>query len=190
MNLAGNSRNDQRLWNTYVFWARSELAPSSSAALEIGRSRNRITNKRANAFRAIVFAAFVLEYRIKRIYGELGVTFKHKDTLGQLLKDFKRRVEAKSRLDNQRPIRFPREWDGIYSRLTMLKELRNEIAHAKYAQLQARIGAKPRSLLRRAFSSYNSVIDAIRVTNVAIGYDTRTGSVVRAYYRQLRLPRP
>jgi hypothetical protein len=190
MNLAGVSPDDQRLWNTYVYWARSELAPGSSNKLDIGKVHNRITSTRAKAFRAIVFAAFVLEYRVKRIYEELGVTFHHKDTLGTLLKDFQKRVEAKARVDNGRPIQLPREWSGIYGRLTMLKQLRNEIAHAKYAQLRTRVGLSPRTLLRRAFSCYNSVIDAIRVTNIAIGYHTRASSVMRPYYRQLRLPRP
>jgi hypothetical protein len=136
---------------------------------------------------ALVFAAFVLEYRIKRIYEVLGLAFRKRDTLGVLLGNFKRRVETGRRLNDQRQVRLPREWMSIEKKLSRLNKYRNQIAHANYNELLTVL--PPDSRLSRALarSCFNAVVDAIRVTNRAIGYEDRSARDARRVYARLKV---
>lgn len=189
-NLAGGGRDDIRVWNTYLHWARNALPPSSFGSLDIDDPHNRLTATKANALRAVVFAAFALEYRIKRLYEELGVTYDQKEPLGALLSDFKNRVEATIRMDDGKPIVLAGEWTRLYARLVRLKNLRNTVAHAKFAELQSELGSTPSAMTRTAMQSYNAVVDFIRVSGQAIGYEPTTGLASRQYFMKLRLTAP
>jgi hypothetical protein len=188
-NFAGPSPADIRLWNTYLYWARAELAPTTTRVLRIGSLQNRIHPRRAQALRAIVLAAFVLEYRVKRVYDELGVAYGPKDPLGALLDNMTARLQARSRLDGRGLIRLPRTWPALHTKLLSLKDLRNDIAHAKYVKLRSLLPLSPARMLRRAQTHFNVVMRALKVLNIATGYDTQTPAQRRLNYDSLRVRR-
>src|SRR5262245_8188021 len=107
-NLAGSGSDDIRVWNTYLFWALEAHGSPIPASLDIAKQENRLDARRAGGLQAIVLAAFVLEYRIKRVYDLQGVTYGPTDTLGALLKNFQSRLEATHRSDNGRRVRLPK----------------------------------------------------------------------------------
>jgi len=129
----------------------------------------------------------MLEYRIKRIYEVLHLAYRKRDTLGVLLNNFKRRVETGRRFNDKRPVRLPPEWTTIEKKLLTLNTLRNNIAHANYKELQRLIPHDPRKSRAVARVSFNAVVDAIRVTNQAVGYENRTAREARRYFSRLKI---
>lgn len=189
IDVAGIADADKKLWHTYMFWARAAVDPRtpSNRALDISRPRRRIRPTDARALQAILFTAFALEYRLKRIYEVLGLRSRRRDTLGTLIANFRRRIEAAARIDGAGAVRLPLDWSRVEKHLSKLNELRNAIAHGNYAKVIAEGSAKPRALPQIARSSYNVLVDAIRITNGAIGYDQRTRQEAVKYYRQLKV---
>src|SRR5690349_11624323 len=94
---AGETPQDIQLWNTYLFWALSAASPSKSRVrlLPITKPANRIKKSTARNLQAILFAAFALEYRLRRIYDFLGLQVRKNDTLGALLRNFQRMATAR-----------------------------------------------------------------------------------------------
>jgi hypothetical protein len=189
INLAGHSTDEQKFWHTYVFWARSSLDPSTSykRALTISSASNRLQKSRSSHLQAVVFVAFALEYCLKRLYEESGVNYRRKDTLGPLLQNFKHRIETGTRIDGKGPIKLPTEWKSIEVRLHRVIQLRNVIAHPNYQRWQTvwpHDARRSRALARDAF---NALVDMIRVTNRAIGYDSRSQREAKRYYSDLKV---
>jgi hypothetical protein len=135
-NLAGLTDTEVRLWNTYLFWARSALPLPLPTSLHISSKENRLDLRRAQALQAIVLSAFALEYRIKRVFDIQNVAYDAKVPLGLLLSEFQEKLEKTNRLDDGNLVQLPREWARLYNRLKRLKDLRNNIAHAKFAELR------------------------------------------------------
>jgi hypothetical protein len=189
INLAGRTADEQKLWNTYLFWARVVLDTSTTQrrGLVISRGSNRLPRSTSGHLQAIVFIAFALEYRIKRIYEELGLAHRKRDTLGVLLDNFRRRVETANRLDVTRQVRLPGEWASIEARLKRLNSLRNTIAHANYQQLVEILPQDARRSRALSRSYFNALVDMIRVTNKAIGYDSAPRREAQRYYRKLKI---
>ena len=189
VNIAGTSDDDRRLWNTYLFWARSAVAPTtfSITSLDISKPSRRVRATDARALHAIVFTAFTLEYRFKRVYEVLGLKSRNRDTLGTLITNFRRRIEAARRLDGSGLVKLPRGWGRIHTRLIALNNARNAIAHGNYADVLVKLSSRPRALPQLAQTSYNALVDVIRITNSAIGYDLRPAAEARQYYRQLKV---
>jgi hypothetical protein len=183
--IAGDTPQDKRLWHTYLYWARSELLPSA-LGLIIGDQRNRLPPKTSEALRSVVFAAFALEYRLKRTLLFVGQSPRSRDTLGSLLVNIDVRLGQATRPDGK-PIALPKEWTRIKKRLGELVALRNEIAHANYTRLSQRL-ASTQARRRIAKTLFNAVIDAIRILNHAVGYDTRPRRVARREYGRLKVP--
>ena len=189
VDVAGRADEDRKLWNTYLFWARAAVdsGTSSKRGLDIARPRKRVRATDAKALHAILFTSFALEYRLKRIFEVLGLKPRKRDTLGVLINNFQRRVETATRLDRIDLVRLPPEWSRIHQRLVKLNELRNAIVHGNYAKVIAEVSSRPRALPRLAQTSYNVLVDAIRITNNAIGYDPRTKREGVKYYRRLKV---
>jgi len=189
VSIAGDSPEDQQLWNTYVFWARSVLDPSTSrrSGLLIARVSNRIRRSTSTHLQAIVFAAFALEYRIRRIYEVLGLAHRKRDTLGKLLSNFRRRVETADRLDGKGRVRLPAEWPSIEARLRRVNTLRNDIAHANYQDVLKLLPADARKSRAVARDCFNALVKAIQVTNRAVGYEHRSVREVNRDYRRLKI---
>ena len=187
VSLAGDSNQDRQLWNTYFSWARSVLDPKRRQELARKAQFRRISRHKAAHLQAIVFAAFALEYRVKRIYKVLGLAHREKDTLGSLLSHFRHRVETAERLDGHGRVQLPAQWKSIEARLRELNRFRNSIAHANYQQVLDFLpndARRSRAVARRCF---NALVDAIHVTNKAIGYETLSESDATRYYRKLKI---
>jgi hypothetical protein len=187
--IAGITDEDRKLWNTYLFWARGAVDPGtpSNRALDIAKQRRRVRATDARALQAILFTVFALEYRLKRIYEVLGLKPRKRDTLGTLINNFRHRVESARRLDRSGLVRLPPEWSRVHQRLSKLNDLRNAIAHGNYAKVIAEVSSRPRAMPRLARTSYNVLVDVIRITNNAIGYDLRTKREIVKYYRRLKV---
>jgi hypothetical protein len=183
--IAGDTPQDRQLWHTYLYWARSELLPSAHGLI-IGDPKNRLPPKTSEALRALVFAAFALEYRLKRTLLFIGQSPRARDTLGSLLSNIDVRLGQATRLDGK-PITLPKEWTRVKKRLEELVKLRNDIAHANYTRLNRRL-ASTQTKRRIAKTLFNAVIDAIRILNHAVGYDTRSRRVARGEYGRLKVP--
>lgn len=188
-NIAGQTVDEQKFWHTYLFWARSSLDGSTSRkrSLLISKRSNRIKTTRSLHLQAIVFVAFALEYRLKRVLEECNVGYRKMDTLGPLLRNFKHRIEMASRVDGKGPIRLPTEWDSIESRLRRVIQLRNAVAHPNYQRWQTVWPADTRWSRACAKDAFNALVDMIRVTNKAVGYDSRSDREARAYYGTLKV---
>jgi hypothetical protein len=189
IDLSGQTRDAKRHWNTYLFWARVLLDPATPRRkfLVIGRASERLPRSRSAHLQSVIFVAFALEYRLKRVYEELGLSYRQKDTLGPLLQNFKRRVESAQRLDGSGQIRLPEEWTSIEPRLRNLIELRNAVAHPDYQRLDRIWPKAPGQSRATARKCFNALVDMIRVTNAAIGYDSTTRSEARRYFSRLKI---
>ena len=73
---------------------------------------------------------------------------------------------------------------SLEKRLKKINELRNRIAHAKYAEVNHILTERPGRVASRSF---NALVDFIQVTNEAIGYDTDRPAVRRKRYRELKV---
>jgi hypothetical protein len=185
ISVAGDSPEDQRLWHTYFHWPRAVLSPASR--LSARPEFRRLSKARSGHLQAILFAAFALEYRVKRLYDVLKLRYREKDTLGALLGNFRRRLETSDRLDGQGPVRLPAEWARIERGLKELSWLRNQIAHANYKKVLSLLSTNARQSRAMARRCFNTLVDAIRVTNRAIGYETLAPREARRYYSRLKL---
>ena len=186
---AGETLQDKQLWHTYLFWALSAAATGKSKpkALQISKQANRVKRSTARNLQAILFAAFALEYRLKRIYEILGLHVRRNDTLGALLRNFPHRIATARRIDGKGYVRLSKEWTSIQKRLEKLCQWRNAIAHANYKQVLILLPSDTRKSRNQARDCYNAVIDTIRVTNRAIGYDADSWKADRKYYARLRI---
>lgn len=184
-NIAGKTPADEKLWHTYLYWARLLVDPATahSRVLKIARADQRLGQKQQEALQAILFTSFALEFRIKRLFEELGVRFRKRDTLGSLLEVFKTRFEAATRLDDNGPIHLPAGWPRLEKRLKKLAWLRNQIAHANYHEVRAVLSNRPR---RAAAAHFNALAEFIRVTNLASNYE-RDSAQARQTARLLRV---
>lgn len=189
INIAGQSERDQLLWNTYLYWARGTLDPTTrkNRSLDISKARRRIPASTATSLQIILFVSFALEYRLKRIYEVLGLSSRKRDGLGTLIDNFRRRVEVTPRLDGAGLIQLPPEWTRVQRRLEELNRLRNALVHGNYAKVLEAIAVEPRKIRQVARGSFNVLVDVIRITNQAIGYDTGKHRKTRAYYQRLKV---
>jgi hypothetical protein len=186
---AGETPQDIQLWNTYLFWALSAASPDNSkvSGLVITKRANRIRNSTARNLQVILFAAFALEYRLKRIYEVLGLQVRRNDTLGALIRNFQKRMATARRPDGKGYVRLSSEWVSLEKRLLRLCQWRNAIAHANYKQVLTLLPSDSRKSRTQARDCYNAVVDTIRVTNRAIGYDSDSRREDRKYYARLRI---
>jgi hypothetical protein len=186
---AGETPQDIQLWNTYLFWAFSAASPARSRArrLRITKRANRIKRSTERNLQAILFAAFAIEYRLKRIYEFLGLQVRRNDTLGALVTNFRQRMATAKRPDGKGHVKLPTEWTSIEKRLKDLCKWRNAIAHANYKEVLTLLPSDTRKSLRQARKYYNTVIDTIRVTNRAIGYEAAPKREDRKFYARLKI---
>jgi hypothetical protein len=183
-NLAGAAPRDQRLWNSYVYWARASFG-APPAQLIIADPNARISIEHAALLHALLFATFALEYRLRSVYELLGLSVRKKDGLWNLLENPDRRTQGLVR--RRKRVVFPQEWQSVRARLQRLLELRNRIAHGQRDPVALLLGETNPTLRERAVDGYNAVIDAIRIINVAIGYEKKRGAALRNYYAQLQV---
>ena len=183
-NLAGAEPEEQLLWNSYVYWARSafgEPAPD----LIVADPTSRLAPQDDKLLHALVFTTFALEYRLRSVYELLELPVRKNDGVSKLIENLERRTAGMQR--KGKAITFPSEWKDLRKRLQKLLELRNKIAHGQRAPVSELLNATDPPLKTQAIDGYNALIDAIRIINVAISYDTREGDELDEYYAQLQV---
>ena len=187
----GETDEDQKLWNTYLYWARQEARfpctdPPTEPRAFIDDHEKRIGDDTAATLRTIVFSCFALEYRLKRTLKALNVQFPKKEPSGDFFRQFWNRLSKKERLDGKGKCGPPSEWSLIEPGLKSLIGLRNDIAHANYSETVRFIsGCLDPVATAREF--YNAVVDAIRLVNQGTGYDVKGPEELKEYFRPLRV---
>src|SRR5262249_37711330 len=153
-------KEDQRLWNTYLYWARGTLDPTTkkNPALDISSQNQRIPASTATSLQIILFVSFALEYRLRRVYQVLGLRFRKRDGLGTLIDNFRQRVEVMPRLDGGGLIRLPREWARVHANLKELNRLRNALVHGNYASVLKETAVEPWKIRQKARTSFNALV--------------------------------
>jgi hypothetical protein len=187
-NLGGSTPEQERLWRTYLYWARSHLDPKtrSNSQLYIAKASNRLGQPTSEALQAVILTAVALEYRLRRTLESLNLSVRKRDGLGVLLDTFKGRLESAYCFDNGHPIRLPPEWRQVHRRLKHLVEARNRIVHGKHLDLLREL-SNTRKARRRAASYFNALVDAMRIINEAIGRPAPSPPGARQYYKPLKL---
>ena len=183
----GNSPEEIKLWNTYLFWARSRVCNTEVADSKIiaDDPAKRLDASIGEALQAILFCAFTLEYRMKRVLLSMGFKLPEKETLGTLYEKFWPRLETMDRLDRAGKCKKPVEWKECADTLKKLVSVRNDIAHANYEETIQMLSATmdPADMARRY---YNSLIDAIMLINISTGYETRPFHEIEEYFKPLK----
>ncbi len=187
-NLAGTSVGDRRLWNTYVYLARTAFTEAVPGDLIIASANARVSARNQSSLEAVLFSAFALEYRLRSVYSALGLSVRRRDGLWDLLSNLELRARSVPGFHG-RAIRFPAEWKRVLPRLQRLLELRNLIAHGHTTKVRALISSRWPSMRREARRCYNAFIDGVRIINIAIGYESLRGAELRAYYSALKVRR-
>lgn len=183
---------DINLWHTYVHWAKSH-AESCHGAVSSGTCAiaydpaNRVADDLAAALRTVLFASFMLESRLRRVFDAMGVQLPRNTTLKPLLSSFWLRLGHVQRLDRKGQCTAPPGWRRLERTLTYLVKLCNGLAHANYTETLAAFGKKRRPATA-ALKCYNAVIDAVRLINQGTGYDAdRTPTEHRRYFEPLKV---
>ena len=186
----GDTLPDRKLWHTYLYWARERATTSASAVPVLGvivdDADNRVDAAISKALQAILFASFALEYRLKRVLTSMDVPFPERETLGPFLNNFWGRLARVPRLDGRGSCVPPSDWSTIEPRLKRLVRLRNDIAHANYADTRQFL-SETSSPTEEARCLYNTVVQAIRLINQGTGYDTRSGKELDEYFEPLKV---
>ena len=179
----GKTPSDVKLWHTYVWWARLQIAAPDPRVI-VDAPANRIDPALSRALQTVVFSAFALEYRLRRVLEEMGQTVRPRTTLSQLLTLFWIRLGTVDRLDGSGKCAQPAGWNSCEGTLKSLGTLRNSIAHANYDEiLKSLRGGDPTQLAK---NYYNAVIEAIKLINIGTGYDTRSRVEIDGYFEVLK----
>lgn len=125
----GKTDDERALWFTYLYWGRERLQSNPSGAMVDDPAR-RISDEESRALQAVVFSAFALEFRLKRVLTYCSASLKPNEGLKDVLKDFWERLIERPRVDGKGKIVGPVEWDNVVGLLNELADLRNNIAHS------------------------------------------------------------
>jgi hypothetical protein len=182
----GKTDDDRALWRTYLHWGREQLRPGATGAMVDDPSK-RISETESRALQAVLFSAFALEFRLKRVLTFLNASLKPDEGLKNLLKEFWSKLAGRARVDGKGEITIPAEWDSISAVLSELADVRNDIAHANHRETLAFIRGAGSDPTTRARTFFNAVVDAIRIVNQGTGYDDRPDPELRAYFEPVKV---
>ena len=157
-------------------------APTGPAIVD--DAANRISEPVSRALQAVLFSAFALEYRLKRVLLANNICVSPKETLKPCLDKFWSRLAAVPRRDGHGLCLPPDEWAAIKPRLDQLVTMRNKLAHADYTEI-VRFLESGQDSEQQAKSFYQAVVEAIKLINLGTGYETRPRDEVNEYFRAL-----
>ena len=188
----GVTDNDKKLWHSYFYWARQNAIrltitkyPTSDAIID--DDERRIDPNISTSIQTIIFSAFTLEYRLRRVRIALNAPFRKRDTLRNLLESFWDRLTDCRKVNGEGNCEKPEGWEDCSTKLMELVNFRNKIAHANYeGVLRLLAGIDPEE---RALEFYNAVVDAIKLINIGTGHDKGTEGERELYYSPLYLER-
>lgn len=169
------------------------LLPVGSTPAIIDDPNNRIPEEKDRALQAIIFTAFAIEYRLKRVLqctGKLRTTSKKEDSLKSLINGFWKRLSTAERFDGRgnctRP--EPSVWTPIQKKLLKLADLRDFIAHARYEDILSYCSEEP--VEQRARDFYINIVEAIKIINVCTGDEQREKDQLDEYFHPLMTRAP
>ena len=186
----GETSQDRQLWQTYLFWARERALSRDDRDLRpaiVDDPNRRVSPEVSNALQLILFSAFVLEYRMKRVLSCMQARLRDSDNLSILVQNFWKRLNKKGRLDSKGTCAPPGDWQNIEDIVGKLADLRNDIAHADYEDVLEFLSRRGEPV-PTSQRYYNAVIDAIRLINEGTGYDDRSTADLRSYFDPLKVP--
>jgi hypothetical protein len=186
----GETQYDRRLWHSYIYLAKRYAIASggrtaSSTPAIADDPSNRVGEPLVEALQTVLFSAFALEYRLKRVLIAMGQPPRQKDTLTPLFEGFWTTLSHVNRLDGKGRCAPPAEWASCEPTLKELISVRNQMAHANYKDVLEFLGRT--DPLRRARRYYNTLVDAIMLINLGTGYETRPLYEVEDYFRPLKV---
>ena len=189
--IHGDTEADQKLWQTYFYWARQRAKtclPSAEPAegTIVNDPNDRVSEALSNALQSIVFSAFALEYRLKRTLCYMNCMPKKRIMLKELLDKFWTYLAATERKDRQGKCKAPVNWQSCEDKLSELVTLRNKIAHGNYNEILGEF-TNEQDAADKAKELYNAVVEAMMLINIATGYNTRTRDEIEAYFAPLRV---
>lgn len=179
------------MWHSYLYWARERVladapGPGSvpAAPAIVDDAANRISEPVGRALQAVLFSAFALEYRLKRVLLANNIDVPPTETLRPCLDQFWNRLAKVHRRDGHGLCLPPVEWAAIKPQLDQLVTLRNTLAHANYTKI-VRFLESGQDAEQQAKSLYRAVVEAIKLINLGTGYETRPVDEVNEYFRAL-----
>ncbi len=167
--IAGESRNDKKLWFTYLSWPREILKkyrPHYHA--EVDEKNRRFDEKYSDSLKSILFSCMVMEYRIKRTLEYKGIRYRERDTLGTLIGILWTRLQTVNTERTKRECKIPKRWSGFQRRLMHWVGIRNALVHGNYAKIQRLI--PKRKAITEAKGCYNDMVEMIKILNGALEY--------------------
>ncbi|MFX0195735.1 MAG: hypothetical protein ACFFCW_06395 [Candidatus Hodarchaeota archaeon] len=188
---SGDTKEDERLWHTYLYWARkearfpeSDVPPKKKA--NVDNPDNRIDEKHAAALRIILFSCLALEYRLRRVHKALNISCKdsESETLWPFFKKFWKRLRETRKQEGVDFCTPPPEWADVEPDLKFLIRLRDKIVHAHYRETLQFIFTT-QDPIARARELYRAVIHAIRLINQGTGYDPRDPKELEEHFSSL-----
>jgi hypothetical protein len=167
--ISGESRNDKKLWFTYLSWPRDILKNyRRHDRAEVDEKNRRFDTKYSDSLQSILFSCMVMEYRIKRTFEYKGINYRKRDTLGTLIDILWTKLQTVNTEKSKQKCMMPKRWSGFHRRLTRWVEVRNALVHGNYAKIQ-RLIAK-RKAITEAKECYNDMVELIKILNGAIEY--------------------
>lgn len=172
----GKEDHEVRLWHTYAFRAwrmAQQLGDSTTDEVLICEDEgNRIGGRDEDALMLVLFAASMLEHRMKRVLAtECGCQpselEKPSMDLGHLLGTKKYPESLFWKRLAEKAIKKPDAWESLWPDLDALRDWRNRIAHGNWAQL-AEVMDLP-DFYERACRLYNSAIEVVALINEKTG---------------------
>jgi hypothetical protein len=167
--ISGESRNDKKLWFTYLSWPREILKnyrPHDRA--EVDEEDRRFDKKYSDSLQSILFSCMVMEYRIKRTFEYKGVKYRERDTLGTLIEILWTKLQTVNTEKSKQKCSMPKRWSGFHGRLKRWVRVRNALVHGNYTKIQRLI--PKRKAVREAKECYNDMVELIKILNGALEY--------------------
>jgi hypothetical protein len=167
--IAGESKNDKKLWFTYLSWPREVLKnyrPHDHA--EVDEKDRRFDKKYSDSLQSILFSCMVMEYRIKRTFEYKGIKYRKRDTLGTLIEILWTKLENVDTERSRKKCIMPKKWSGVRRRLTYWVEVRNALVHGNYTKIRSLI--PKRKAITEAKECYNDMVELIKILNGALEY--------------------
>ena len=189
--FAGDTLEDEKLWYTYFHWALEkarfgQTKNKTTNPAVVDNPVNRVKDSFSFALRIIIFSAFALEYRVRRVLIYMDAKHEYEENFTRLLKDFWDLLSNIDRLDKKGKCSPPTEWNNCLEDLRQLVKLRNNIAHANYREILSFFSGAENPL-KMARRYYNSVVDALRLINIGTGYETRPDEEANKNFELLRV---
>ena len=167
--IAGESKNDKKLWFTYLAWPREILKkyrPHDPA--EVDEEKRRFDKAYSDSLQSILFSCMVMEYRIKRTLEYKGTKYRERDTLSTLIDIVWTKLQTVNTEKSKQKCIMPTRWSGLHRRLKRWVGIRNALAHGNYAKIRSLV--PKRKAITEAKECYNDMVELIKILNGALEY--------------------